>query len=287
MTALQLPSGITPNLVVDFVAFEKAGRMKEQLVGIEKITGGSVSQVYKTQIFMAYQRVRNMFNRPGQGADKIFIVSNNKCGTTSFKQYFRDMGWKVGNQKTAELLSISEAMESTSTVSPLTWKRYISSAQVFQDVPFSGASFLPWLLTNYPDARFIHVSRPAAQWYRSLVNHHITRRLGVEPSFRSDGSLVWTKELRKASEAQPYRGYPVHEIVQARNGTSDENPYDFTVLCDRHEFQQRQARTVLADRRSLLLDLEDLSEPSTTVVLANFLGLHSSPAFPHGNRGNS
>jgi hypothetical protein len=242
---------------------------------------------HKRELFMASKRVRNMFNRAGTGADKVFIVSNNKCGTTSFGQYFRDIGWKVGNQKTADLLFISEVMERTSTVSALTWKRYISSAQVFQDVPFSDAGFLPWLLAHYPEAKFIHVSRQAEQWYRSLVNHHITRRLGVEPSFKTDGSLVWTKELRKASEAQPYRGFPVHTIVQARNGTSDENPYDFTVLCDRHEFQQRQARTILADRRSLLLDLEDLSQPSALGVLADFLGLENSPAFPHSNRGHS
>jgi len=247
-----------------------------------------MGQVFKNYLFMASQRVVNMFNRPTPGgADKVFIVSNNKCGTTSLKHYFGDAGWEVGNQKTAELLSISEVMQSTSTVSPLTWKRYISSAQVFQDVPFSVAGFLPWLLTNYPEAKFIHVSRPAEEWYRSLVNHHITRRLGVEPSFTSDGSLVWTKELRNASEDQPYRGYPVHAIVQARNGTTEESPYDFNVLCGRHEFQQRQARALLADRKSLLLDLEDLSKSSTAVVLADFLGLHNSQSLPHSNRGHS
>lgn len=228
-----------------------------------------------------------MLNRPSGGTEKVFIVSNNKCGTTSFKHYFRDTGWRIGNQKTAELLSISEMMESTSTVSPLTWKRYISSAQVFQDVPFSRASFLPWLIKHYPDAKFIHVSRPAEEWYRSLVNHHITRRLGVEPSFASEGSLVWTKEIREASEARPYRGYPVHTIVQAHNGTSDESPYDFTVLCSRHEFQQSQARTLLTPRRSLLLDLDELREPTTASVLANFLGTQSSPSLPHSNRGHS
>jgi hypothetical protein len=253
---------------------------------IERIDGRNMAQSSKTKIFLASQRLRNMFNRPSDGADKVFIVSNNKCGTTSFKHYFRDTGWKVGNQKTAELLAISELMDSTSTVSPLTWKRYISSAQVFQDVPFSGAGFLPWLLVNYPEAAFIHVSRPAQQWYGSLVNHHITRRLGVEPSFGGEGSLIWTKEIRKASDAQPYRGYPVHKIVQARNGTSDESPYDFAVLCGGHEFQQRQARAVLADRRSLLLDLDDLSKPSTASVLAEFLGAENPSSLPHSNRGD-
>ena len=246
-----------------------------------------MAQSSKTKIFLTSQRLRNMLNRPSGGADKVFIVSNNKSGTTSFKHFFRDAGWKVGNQKTAELLAISELMESTSTVSPLTWKRYISSAQVFQDVPFSGASFLPWLLEHYPDAAFIHVSRPAGEWYRSLVNHHITRRLGVEPSFGSGGSLIWTEEIRKASEAQPYRGYPVHTIVQARNGTSDESPYDFAALCGRHEFQQRQARAVLLGRRSLLLDIDDLSEPGFGSVLADFLGTHNPLSLPHSNRGHS
>jgi hypothetical protein len=240
-------------------------------------------KVSKTEMFMAYRRFRNTLNRP-PGGDKVFIVSNNKCGTTSLKQYFRHTGWTVGDQKTAELLSISEVMESSSTVSPLTWKRYISSAQVFQDVPFSSASFLPWLLINYPNAKFIHVSRPAEDWYKSLVNHHITRRLGVEPSFVGDGSLVWTDEIRKASDAQPYRGYPVHKIVQARNGTSDDNPYNLEVLCGRHEFQQRQARTLLAKRKSLLFDLDDLSAPSTASVLADFLGAESSPSIPHSNK---
>jgi hypothetical protein len=254
---------------------------------IERIDGRSMALSLRTKMFLTSERLRNMPNRHPGGAEKVFIVSNNKCGTTSLKHYFRDTGWKVGNQKTAELLAISELMENTSTVSPLTWKRYISSAQVFQDVPFSGASFLPWLLANYPDATFIHVSRPAQKWYRSLVNHHVTRRLGVEPSFGGEGSLIWTEEMRKASDAQPYHGYPVHKIVQARNGTSDESPYDFAVLCGRHEFQQRQARAVLAGRRSLLLDLDDLRKPSTASVLAEFLGAENLSSLPHSNRGHS
>jgi hypothetical protein len=217
---------------------------------------------------------------------KVFIVSNNKCGTTSLKRYFRELGWRVGDQKTAESLAVSQLMKPTSTVAPSTWTRYISSAEVFQDVPFSGSDFLPWLLRHYPQSWFIHVSRPEKAWYRSLVNHHVGRWLEIEPHYGEDGSVIWTREMTKASESKLYLGHPIHHIVQARNGTTAHDPYNFAVLCARHDFQQRQARMVLSGRRSLLLDLEDLNKPSAGRVFADFLGLENVTPVPHSNEGN-
>jgi hypothetical protein len=215
---------------------------------------------------------------------KIFIVSHNKCGTTSLKAFFRENGFRVGRQKVAEALHYRELLDSGSTVGKSDWVNYIESAQVFQDVPFSTAGFLPWLVRNYSDALFIHVSRDSESWYQSLIFHHVKRRLGMEPYFDNLGSLLWSNELEVASTARPHGGYALHKIIMARYGTPPDSPYRKSTLTAQHQFQQTQANDLLRDRRSLMLDLDSLGRGETNETFAKVLRLDEMFPIPHRNK---
>jgi hypothetical protein len=216
---------------------------------------------------------------------KVFVVSDNKCGTTTLMDYFMQIGWSVGSQETAETLYFSELLGSDSEVSAKDWLEYISGAEVFQDVPFSTPRFLPWLLNHFPDALYVHVKRNSDDWYTSLVHHHIGRRLGIAPQFSAGGSLIWTSDMETLSNAGPYRGFALHRIVQARYGTHSEDPYNKSVLTLAHDFQQHQARGLLSDRDSLLWELHELHDPQVAHQLAQKLGLATVVPLPWSNQG--
>lgn len=203
---------------------------------------------------------------------KIFIVSDNKSGTTSLKLWFKDAGLKIGNQPRAEKMWFRE--QATLGNRPVDWTKYFRTAEVFQDIPFSTPQFLPRLLFNFPDAKFIHISRPATSWYQSLIHHHIRKSLGLEPEFDEALSLKWTPSLRAASEKRKYRGLaPLYQWVCLRYGTTTQDPYARGVLLAAHRFQERQARIVLASRDALFACLDDLSDAKFMEALEEFTGV--------------
>ena len=103
------------------------------------------------------------------------------------------MGFNVVKQGDAESLYFDELLEGGSMIRSRDWRQLIARADVFRDVPFSTSRFLPWLLRHYPDSIYIHVSRASEDWYHSLINHHIKRRLGEAPTFNTFGSLIWSE----------------------------------------------------------------------------------------------
>lgn len=99
---------------------------------------------------------------------KIFCIGQNKTGTTSLETFFKDHGYKVGNQRKAELLLDNYISRD--------WKpilNYCKTADVFQDIPFSN-NFLYVLLDFYfPNSKFILTERDTPeQWYNSITKFH-------------------------------------------------------------------------------------------------------------------
>jgi len=199
------------------------------------------------------------------------------------KALFKQMGFDVARQADAEALYFAQLLDDSLNIGSQEWMNLISLATVFQDVPFSTSNFLPWLLRHYPEALYIHVSRFADDWYQSLIRHHITRRLMVTPKFDDSGSLVWSEEIEMASNARRYRGIPLHLIVAARYGTPTSDPYRKTALITNHEFQQRQAQVLLADRDSILLSLDDLRSGVTSQLFNKRFGIDRVRTIPHMN----
>lgn len=103
---------------------------------------------------------------------KKFIIGRNKTGTTSLKEALTLLGYRVGNQRTAELL-----MEDWGKRDFRRLIRYCHTADAFQDVPFSYHYTFQALDAAFPGSKFILSVRGSGdEWYQSLVRFH-TKRL--------------------------------------------------------------------------------------------------------------
>lgn len=215
--------------------------------------------------------------------EKVFIVSNNKCATSSFKNLLSGHFAVAPQGETTaiahHLLGLTKVPRA---IGFLLLRRLIERYGAFQDQPFSYKFLLPWLVKNYPNQKFIHVQRDEMEWYQSLVQHHIFRRLGLEPVFDDRGSLIWTQELEEAMERRPLGGFPLYERVMARFGTSRANPYEIDALVAYHAEHTRQGRELLSGGQGLLLRIEELGSSSTHKKVEEYLGL-KLPPIPRSN----
>lgn len=99
---------------------------------------------------------------------KIFCVGRNKTGTTSLTKAFEDLGFVVGNQRTAERMLHHYKNRDFKPII-----KYCKSAQVFQDFPFSYPETYKHLDKAYPNSKFILTIRDSAdQWYNSVTKFH-------------------------------------------------------------------------------------------------------------------
>ena len=102
---------------------------------------------------------------------KVFCIGRNKTGTTSLKQVLKDLGYCVGDQRTAELL-----MEDWGKRDFRRLIRYCHTADAFQDVPFSYAYTFQAMDAAFPGSKFVLTVRDSDdQWYQSVVRFHSKR----------------------------------------------------------------------------------------------------------------
>lgn len=102
---------------------------------------------------------------------KIFCIGRNKTGTTSLAQALTDLGYRVGDQRTAELLMEDWGQRDFKRII-----QYCHTADAFQDIPFSLRYTFQAIDTAFPGSKFILSVRDSAdQWYQSLVRFHSMR----------------------------------------------------------------------------------------------------------------
>ena len=99
---------------------------------------------------------------------KIFCIGQVKTGTTSFESSLKELGFRMGNQPSIELLLKDWGKRNFKPII-----EYCRSADAFQDEPFS----LPFTFQApdqaYPKSKFILTIRDSAeQRYQSLTNFH-------------------------------------------------------------------------------------------------------------------
>lgn len=99
---------------------------------------------------------------------KIFGIGNNKTGTTSLQKAMFDLGYKIGDQRTAELLHKEWSLRNFKPI-----VEYCKTAEFFQDIPFSKPFTFVALDQAFPNSKFILTVRDnPEQWYNSLVKFH-------------------------------------------------------------------------------------------------------------------
>lgn len=121
---------------------------------------------------------------------KYFCIGLNKTGTTSLRKAFIDVGFKVGNQRSAELL-----LDNIKEQDYKKLIRYCNSAEVFQDVPFSFFGVYKVLHEHFPEAKFILTVRDSPdQWVNSITKFHAKKFSQYEAATAQelkDAKYVW------------------------------------------------------------------------------------------------
>ena len=206
-----------------------------------------------------------------QHKTKIFCIGRNKTGTTSLQKAFLDLGYRVGNQRRAEIIYDRHVRDGN--FKPLL--DYCKSAQVFQDVPFSQFRTLKHIDEAFPNSKFIlSVRANAEEWYESVVRFNI-KLFGV------DGRLPTAEELKQVRYVR--KGYN-YENIKFHYNTPDNDLYNRSIMTAHYDSHKKAVIEYFKDRPNDLLVI-NLSESESYRKMLDFLGIQSPyTEFPWENK---
>lgn len=206
--------------------------------------------------------------------EKVFCVGRNKTGTTSLKKALHDLGYRVGNQREAELLIEDWGKRDFRRLT-----EYCKTADAFQDVPFSLPFTFQAMDMAFPGSKFILTIRDSAdQWYKSLVRFHSKR---VEQ--RTGQKRLETFEDIK-SDPYIYLGYRwrVRELVGVAHNTRV--AYPEKKLKDHYNWHNSIIAHYFRHRPNDFLVL-NVAKPDSMRKLCDFLSLsYDGRAMPKLNQ---
>jgi len=224
---------------------------------------GKVSRKLKRELLIRRNK------KLAEGKTKYFCIGRNKTGTTSLKKAFEDLGFPVGNQRTAELLADRYYFEGN--FEPII--RYCESAQVFQDVPFSWSETYKHLDEAYPGSKFILTVRDdAEQWYQSITKFH-AKMFG-------HGRIPTVDDLKSATYVR--HGW-IYDAIKL-HGTPDDDLYNKETMILHYNRYNQSVLDYFNHRPEDLLVI-NLSEKGSYKKFIRFLGVESDKAdFPWENK---
>lgn len=201
-------------------------------------------------------RVRGALGLPNP---KVFVIGRNKTGTTSLMFALRALGFRVGDQRAAELL-----MEDWGRRDFRRLIRLVHTADVFQDVPFSHDYTFQALDQAFPGSRFIlSVRDDAQQWYESVISFSI-KRFGL-------GRLPTRAEIEADDYVSKGWAWRTRELIWGP-GLSDADIWDRERLVAHYERHNERVRNYFLHRPDDLLVL-NVADPEAMQRLCGFLGV--------------
>lgn len=226
--------------------------------------------IEKVTTFIRRKATERNNQRKAEGKVKYFCIGRNKTGTTSLKRAFEDLGYPLGNQRKAELLTGNYYFKSN--FQPII--NYCKTAQVFQDVPFSYPETYKHLDAAYPGSKFILTVRDdAEQWYRSITRFHAKM-------FGKNGRVPTVEDLKSADYVYPGFMYNVVKV----HGTPDNDPYNKDIMVAHYERYNRDVINYFKNRPDDLL-IVNISEKGSYKKFVEFLGVDSPyDDFPWENK---
>jgi hypothetical protein len=243
-------------------------KLKMNNKGFFKKTG----LIYWVESFTQWQK-NNKRKRLAQylkSRTKIFCIGRNKTGTTSLKKAFEDLGFVVGNQRKAELLSAQYWQKDFDAIVD-----YCTTAEVFQDFPFSYPETYKQLDKAFPGSKFILTVRDnPEQWYNSVTKFHA--------KLFGNGKIPTVQQLQNA----PYvhKGWMWENLSRLYGVSSKENPYDKEKLVKHYEKHNADVIEYFKSRNNDLLVI-NLSDPDAYTKFCEFIGVKSDKNnFPWENK---
>lgn len=228
----------------------------------------------KIKEMLSYYLMR--LQRSDRNQTKIFCVGRNKTGTTSIASFFRQNGYKIGNQETAELLINDWHKRDFSQII-----EYVKTAEIFQDIPFSLPYTFEALDYAFPNSKFILTVRSTSEeWYNSIITFHakITSSHSKTPT---EDDLLQFKYRRK------YLGWLL-EMQKLVYNYPTTPLYDQKLYIEHYEQHNASVIKYFKDRPNDLLVL-NLNDKDSFKKLCRYIGLDSSQAvpIPHLNKSTS
>jgi hypothetical protein len=201
--------------------------------------------------------------------NKVFCIGQNKTGTTSLEVLLKSLGYRMGSQKSGEMLLQDWLRRDFRRILQLA-----KTADAFQDIPFSLRFTFIALDQHFPGAKFILTERePAEAWFESLVRFH-TRLIGK-------GRVPTVVDLK----ACPYR-YPgfLWDAQQAKYGViDDESLYQRELYVEVHNRHNEEVRDYFRGRPEDLL-VVNVEDPNAVREIHEFLGHpYRDELMPHEN----
>lgn len=219
------------------------------------------------------QPVQEQHHHVTRDYNKVFVIGDNKTGTTSMMYLLQEWGFSIGNQPVAELLSI-QWLRSRETSDII---RYCHTADAFQDVPFSLPELYKTLDEEFPNSKFILTVRNNEQdWFSSLTRFHTKL-------FSSDKSRPPTAEdLQKSTYRLKGYGY---EFQRLRYDVKDDiDLYNPDIYIAEHCKTNLDKKEYFSGRVKDFIEI-NLNNPKDFRRLCDFLGVQTSmTTFPHENK---
>lgn len=241
---------------------------------IKKLIPNALKKKIKEPIKKLKYRVKEDFIVPYEirKKPKIFCIGKNKTGTTSFKEAFLELGYRVGNQRKAELLLREYKSGNFKSI-----VRYCKTAQVFQDFPFSSKDTYKYMDKAFPNAKFILTVRDSPeQWYESSI--------GFYSKIYGEGRLPTKKDLQNSNYVWKGWAWEVKQMAIERAGLPEDDLYNKEILTQAYIDYNKEVIEYFKDRKDKLLVL-NVGEKGSYRKMIDFLNIKSSrEEFPWKNK---
>ena len=187
---------------------------------------------------------------------KVFCIGCGKTGTTSVEKALKDLGYKLGDQASGELLLEHYANSNFKAVI-----NFCKTADAFQDAPFSFQHTFIALDQYFKNAKFVLTVRDSDEvWYNSLVSFH-SRIYSPENKVPSWEDLDNAKYRFKGYAAQ------VRKLVFGIDRSED--PYDEKKLRAYYNTHNNAVLDYFKNKDNLLV--LNVAEPDAYKRLCKFL----------------
>lgn len=227
-------------------------------------------------IYYIGRRISAPFRSAPSEASKVFCISSQRCGTTSVGRFCRDQlglthrGYRhtLVNHWTRQWTEANYPDAQAGAMEAACQKIFGSAdfrmGQIFEDDPWWLPGMPEILATAFPTARFVMLTRPADEWFQSMIKHSQGRSLG----FTDTHALIydrWAEYQDALSQSKS-----ADDVLF--NGLSMEG-------MDAHYTRQYRERTEKImnyfSGKSNFFHAE-LSDPNKFTKLASFLGYDGS-----------
>ena len=120
---------------------------------------------------------RNFLLPKWKGNHRIFCISFQRTGTTSFGDFFEYFGYPRASSLVSKKNSWSKLLYEKSEDEIFNSKDF-KRFQVFEDNPWWTPGFFKTLYQRFPTAKFILIERNSKDWFASMVKHSGGKTLG-------------------------------------------------------------------------------------------------------------